>query len=108
MRSCQVWLVSLLAGGAVTVAVLSGSPGAGANPAPNVTPRNPPAVPRIVKTDGTLNLAVVTRVPLWMPPGDRGANRFAPAASFAQTLTPTQIARLSLAQRRTAHVAIAP
>jgi hypothetical protein len=108
MISWKVWFASLLAGGAVTLAILGGSPGAGANPARPAIPIHPPAVPRIVEGDGRLNLALVTHIPVWEPPSYRGPERFAPASSFAQNLTPAEIAHLSGAQRLTAHVGVTP
>jgi hypothetical protein len=108
MFSWRVCFPSLLVGGAVTVTILSGPFGAGANPAVTVRPQQPPPLPRVVNPNGTLNLAVVTRIPLWTPPGYHGAERLPAASSFGQNLTPSQIARMSLAERRAAHVAVAP
>ena len=108
MPSWKIFLPSLLVGGAVTATMLSVPIGAGAGPAGVVAPQRPPAVPRVVNPDGTLNLSVVTRIPLWAPPGYHGPDRFPTASSFAQNLTPSQVAHLSLAERRAARVAVGP
>jgi hypothetical protein len=106
MRSWKIFFLSLLAGGAVTVTMISGPFSVGASPAATVAAQRPPAVPRVVNPDGTLNLAVVTHIALWAPPGYHGPDRFPAASSFAQNLTPSQVAHLSLAQRRAAHVVV--
>jgi hypothetical protein len=108
MPSWKIFLPSLLIGGAVTVTMLSVPFSVGATPVGTVVPQRPPAVPHVVNPDGTLNLAVVTRIPLWAPPGYHGPDRFPAASSFAQNLTPSQVAHLSLAQRRAAHVLVGP
>ncbi len=108
MFSWRVWIPSVLAGGAVTLAILGGSVGAGANPAQPAIPDHPPAVPRIVNANGTLNMAVITHIPVWEPPGSRGPARFPTALSFAQNLTPMAVSRMSVAQRVEAHVGIGP
>jgi hypothetical protein len=90
------------------LAALGGYVGASANAARPVAPKHPPALPRIVNPDGTLNLAVVTHIPLWEPPAYRGPDRFPAASSFVQNLSPSDIARMSAAQRGAARVGIAP
>jgi hypothetical protein len=106
MPSWKIFLPSLLVGGAVTMTMLSGPFSVGASPAGSMTPQRPPAVPRVVNPDGTLNLAIVTHIPLWTRPGYRGPDRFPAASAFSQSLTPSQVAHLSLAQLRAAHVAV--
>ena len=108
MISWKLSVPSLMVGGIVTVTLLSGPFGAGANPARTWTPKQPPAPPHIVNADGTLNMAVVTHIPLWAPPGYRGPDRFAAVSSFTQNLTPAQVAHLSVTQRPADRVAIAP
>jgi hypothetical protein len=98
----------VLAGGALTLAILGGSAGAGANPARHGIPDHPPAVPQIVNANGTLNLALVTHIPVWEPRGYRGPDKFPAPSSFAQNLTPTEVSHLSVGQRLTAHVIVAP
>jgi hypothetical protein len=106
MPSWKICFPSLLVGGLVTLTMLGGPLRVGASPAGSVATQRPPAVPRVVNPDGTLNLAVVTHIPFWAPPGYHGPDRFPAPSSFAQDLTPSRVAHLSLAQRRAAHVAV--
>jgi hypothetical protein len=108
VRTWKVCVPSLLVGCVVTVILLCSPFGARANPAATVTATRPPPLPRIVNRDGTLNMAVVTHIPLWAPPGYRGPTRFPAVSSFVQNLTPAQVGRMSAAQRQAAHVAIGP
>jgi hypothetical protein len=108
MRTWKMCVPSLLIGGTVTVTLLCGPFGAAANPTRAVTAKQPPPLPRIVNPNGTLNMAVVAHIPLWAPPGYRGPVRFPAVSSFVQNLTPAQVAGMSAAQRRIAHVAMAP
>jgi hypothetical protein len=106
MPSWKIFLPSLLVGGAAVLTMLSGPFKVGASPAGSVPPQGPPVVPRVVNPDGTLNLTVVTQIPFWTPPGYFGPDRFPAASSFVQDLTPSQVAHLSLAQRRAARVSV--
>jgi hypothetical protein len=113
MRTWKLWLASGAFGGAVMLAVLTGSAGANANPrSSSHRPSGPPPVPHIVNPDGSLNWAALAKIPVWEPPGYKGATIYASTLMrqrlAAANLNPAEIARLTPAQRAALHLALAP
>ncbi len=76
----------------------------GAQPS-EFSPTNPPPVPQIVNSDGTMNLKYFNGLRTWAPPGQVG--RLITPSDFAPpNLTPAQIEAMTPAQRAAAHVGI--
>jgi hypothetical protein len=113
MRTWKLWVASGALGVAVMLAVVSGSPGANATPRP--TSRRipaPPPVPQIVNPDGSLNWTVLSKIPVWAPPGYKGPIVYASTLMRQRladaNLTPAEIASMTPAQRAAHHLSFAP